>query len=725
MKKALKYSLLTAGIFISALAVALLVIYISAPMPLDPTRTGEDADGHGTVSVENTLSSGAKRRNSLVIKFRTGRGGIKEKGGIKINLGHDIVSGDCRMIYAPFEPGMPRQCTCSTCLLGNVIVKSDNPCVELEADLSSDFNLFRKYMGILKYIRTHKSADFHGLMRSLHAGRTLNVRVIKGSLVRGDLVTVEPGNTERGSDASAVILPVNMDIIVRTDGNANGTYKLIQGSAILEKTASETARFNLVTQFNPDPGVPVELIVSAVDKFPARHSTSHYTGSVHLSSNNRVTGLPEKISFREKDNGVKRLRIIFPERGLYRIFVCDRNGISGASHFIDTRKHDKKIFFGDMHVHTVFSMDGNLKPEYVYKRNRNVYGHDFCCITDSRFRKNNGCMKHDGAEKVMHTRQWKYAHTLAERYNEPGRFITLTGYELSGPSGSERIISVCPETLKNNPLQPGLKGHDAIVVSDPGFLVRSETSGRIAPENAGSGLVEIYNRNGSFEYDGCRTEANPICSKAGFINGLTGLITGHVLWCGHANPECPVRYALAQGHRFGFTGSGYSDNFRIQDTAFQPGITAVYSEGLHRKNICESLVNSEIYATTGARIGLRFTCDGNPMGSTVAVERCPEIVAEILGHGPIKMVELVRYDGTDYKNIFQLRVDTFSGASPSVTKNTSSSYFADSEKNIVRFFYRDESFACDSFYYLRVTQEDGNMAWSSPVWVSRKCSSGL
>jgi hypothetical protein len=28
----------------------------------------------------------------------------------------------------------------------------------------------------------------------------------------------------------------------------------------------------------------------------------------------------------------------------------------------------------------------------------------------------------------------------------------------------------------------------------------------------------------------------------------------------------------------------------------------------------------------------------------------------------------------------------------------------------------------DSFYYLRVTQENGQMAWSSPIWVSGRVS---
>jgi hypothetical protein len=36
-----------------------------------------------------------------------------------------------------------------------------------------------------------------------------------------------------------------------------------------------------------------------------------------------------------------------------------------------------------------------------------------------------------------------------------------------------------------------------------------------------------------------------------------------------------------------------------------------------------------------------------------------------------------------------------------------------------RFRYRDgQPLKQQAYYYLRVIQEDGNMAWSSPIWVA-------
>ena len=32
--------------------------------------------------------------------------------------------------------------------------------------------------------------------------------------------------------------------------------------------------------------------------------------------------------------------------------------------------------------------------------------------------------------------------------------------------------------------------------------------------------------------------------------------------------------------------------------------------------------------------------------------------------------------------------------------------------------FNDESFHADSLYFMKVVQEDGNLAWSSPVWVN-------
>ena len=41
----------------------------------------------------------------------------------------------------------------------------------------------------------------------------------------------------------------------------------------------------------------------------------------------------------------------------------------------------------------------------------------------------------------------------------------------------------------------------------------------------------------------------------------------------------------------------------------------------------------------------------------------------------------------------------------------------DADRRTLRLTWRDPQFSAESSYYVRATQFDGDMAWSSPVWI--------
>ena len=79
---------------------------------------------------------------------------------------------------------------------------------------------------------------------------------------------------------------------------------------------------------------------------------------------------------------------------------------------------------------------------------------------------------------------------------------------------------------------------------------------------------------------------------------------------------------------------------------------------------------------------------------------CPvcieQVQARVIGTENIATVELVKYDAT--------------GAWREISTWTPNELFWHGT-------FTDTQFTEDSVYYLRVTQTDGNMAWSSPIWV--------
>lgn len=126
------------------------------------------------------------------------------------------------------------------------------------------------------------------------------------------------------------------------------------------------------------------------------------------------------------------------------------------------------------------------------------------------------------------------------------------------------------------------------------------------------------------------------------------------------------------------------------------GITAVFAETLDRASIYEALKNRRCYATTGARMILEFSVNGQPMGSETGCAPGDErlIKGKVSGTAAVERVELLRDGEVVYRQ-----------SSAGRRENAS-------------FEYRDwRPIQAESCYYMRVMQADGHQAWSSPVWV--------
>jgi hypothetical protein len=95
------------------------------------------------------------------------------------------------------------------------------------------------------------------------------------------------------------------------------------------------------------------------------------------------------------------------------------------------------------------------------------------------------------------------------------------------------------------------------------------------------------------------------------------------------------------------------------------------------------------------KIFVELSCDGHLMGESFETKEKPELTFRILGNAPIKRVTVVRNEqnyhvvegSTDGKEVSA----TWTDAEPLHGENR---------------------------YYLRIEQADGNMAWSSPLWVT-------
>ncbi|MCB1210504.1 MAG: hypothetical protein KDK97_14335 [Verrucomicrobiales bacterium] len=113
-----------------------------------------------------------------------------------------------------------------------------------------------------------------------------------------------------------------------------------------------------------------------------------------------------------------------------------------------------------------------------------------------------------------------------------------------------------------------------------------------------------------------------------------------------------------------------------------------------REGIIEGLNARRTIAATD-KIFVEFTCNDHLMGTEIELSGKPVIKFSVDGTADIKRVTLVRNE----KNYQQ---------------------WEPKAKTFAQTFTDEEPLKGESRYYLRVEQTDGNMAWSSPVWVQMK-----
>jgi hypothetical protein len=362
------------------------------------------------------------------------------------------------------------------------------------------------------------------------------------------------------------------------------------------------------------------------------------------------------------------------------------------------------IYFGDLHCHGTYS-DGEGDIDEIYHRYRDGYHYDFASLTEHDYV--------DGLELSLS--EYKMITNYAERFNSPGVFVTFTAYEWTSPAIAEHASNdqVVGEGHKNiyfpdgkirlesyGEIQSGekllkkFKGEDVLIISH--HTGWSGTDWEIYDEEL-QPLIEICSTHGRFEYPG---------------NQPIGHRRDHV----HLGKF--VLDALDKGYKFGFVGGSDSHGTKWHHTeiegrdsnvptgtvvgwkrdAYRTGMTAILAEDLTRASLYKALKKRLCYATSGVPIIIDFRINDELMGSNIRVDAQPTISAYVNATDTIRSIDIVR-SGRVFSG---LQAHEGEGIM-SIQLNLIDKYINHGETH---------------YYYLRVSQEDGNMAWSSPIWVT-------
>ncbi|MCB1136549.1 MAG: DUF3604 domain-containing protein [Chlamydiia bacterium] len=308
---------------------------------------------------------------------------------------------------------------------------------------------------------------------------------------------------------------------------------------------------------------------------------------------------------------------------------------------------------------------------------------------------------------------WRLISNNVAEFNEDDRFSTLLGFQWASDKQGEGVRQFIyakdgksimrRKDAKSSSLKKIYKllaPKEAVAI--PSFSMGSSNAcdfSQFTPEF--ERVVEIYNAWGSSECT--EKEGNPFPIKTTGKKGIKEDSSGS------------VRAALASGLRFGFVAGGlddrgiYSDLYDSEQVQYFPGVTAVIAPNHSRSALFEGVYNRACYASTGKRIILGISIAGAQMGEELTSADKPGLMVNrhlacyAAGTTDIDKVEIIR-------NGEVIHTEKASGYSIDFAYDDMQpleSVCITGEHNPHPFVY----------YYIRVWQADGHMAWSSPIWI--------
>jgi hypothetical protein len=344
---------------------------------------------------------------------------------------------------------------------------------------------------------------------------------------------------------------------------------------------------------------------------------------------------------------------------------------------------DVTLYFGDLHTHTSLSPCANLQAfnpslEESYEHARDIAHTDFLAITDH-------------AERLTPA-EWGRSMALARMFNEPGEFVAWPAVEwANGLHGHRNVYyrgyDVPLITGETHPtprrLWAALRELQTPACTVPHHAAKELIADLTVTDDKLEPAYEIFSVWGNEEYYGAPLQDTDRCFTRNFAVDT-----------------------LLRGFRMGFVGGG--DGHPAPPA--ESGITGIYARELTLEALFEALMQRRTIATTGAQIRVDFHVNGFPMGSVLRFnqndldELFPlEIGVAVQGTANLEKVEIVENGVTVHTKTKPRRLDQMgfvwsSGAAPANARFRV-------PNNVSRFIY------------VRVTQRDGHMAWTSPVWL--------
>ena len=504
----------------------------------------------------------------------------------------------------------------------------------------------------------------------------LGLRVSGRALRAGDQIKLVYGAGPAGAIADA-FAEENSRFWFAVDGDGDGFRVFLEDSPGIDVLPAPPSQLRITLPSVARPGKPFRITIAALD--PRANTGYPFEGTITLTSTPTEfeLELAEPVIFVASDRGRKTFEAIVREPGVVRVRAESENGLIGESNPMLVASDGQNIFWGDLHGHTSLSDGtGTVEDYFIYARDASAL--DVVAITDH---------DHWGVLPLdEHPEFWEKTKIQTRRFHQPGRFVTLLGYEwTSWIHGHRHVLyfedegeiysSISLDYETPTQLWDALRGKRALTFAHHSAGGVMPTNWAIPPDPVLEPLTEIASVHGSSE----------------------ALDSPNLIY--DSVPGNFVRDVLDRGYRFGFLGSGDSHDGHpgLAHLAMgSGGLAAIITDTLTRESVLEALRARRVYATNGPRILLRTALDSHPMGALIpkpeAGSFSGELFVQVIAEGPLERVDLIRsgklVDSTPIDGLLEITLGR-----------------------------EIENLVSGEYLYVRAVQEDSGAAWSSPIYV--------
>ena len=484
------------------------------------------------------------------------------------------------------------------------------------------------------------------------------------------------------SPQSPVEFPVRL---LPADGSGRRLFE--RTGAPLEVGRAPARRLHLTGPSRVPRDAPTTFRIAALDTAGFEADGSPHEIELVAKHESGETAGPFPVSPQApNDVAVTLFEVRLPREGAWWLRAA-ADGVRGGWELpvVAEEAGDRRLAWGDLHWQSNHT-DGARFPEQGFHYAREIAGLDFTCKTDHDFHGLFPCLDED---------KWNESIELAREWEEPGRFAALLGWEWTSGRGHQNVYfpdldvdlvssgwSDVPDSLWNRLPE----GRAITIPHHPTAIQQPPTQWKYHDERFQT-VVEIYSNKGNAE-----KPVGPLMMRR------KGEDAENV-----APRETSVQQGLSLGRRFWLIAS--TDNHysapgtpvRVsglfkKDFDAGPGLCAVWIDDLDRASVWRALRDGRAYGTTGPRIRVEWSGSFDEgavlRGRVIAADALDSVV--IVG---------IPYDGKPPFPELPLEL-------------------GDHER-VLRFEHRAKSLENGEWRgaYLRVTQRDGEMAWSSPIYV--------